>query len=106
MSMRRPIPPLVTIIIKGLPLGINGLWLQDDLQGLIDEGTVIYVNVVTPTPLSRTCLAFVRCDSTSTCLRVRHSLHKFQALFAVHDLSVSGPSVPGIEDLHLRPQRR
>ena len=103
MSMRRPIPPLTTIIIKGLPLGINGPWLQDALQGFIDEGTVISVNVA---PLSRTCLAFARCDSTSTCLRVRHSLHKLQAIFAVHDLSASGPAVPGIQELHLHPQRR
>ena len=88
--------PETTIVIKGLPLGINGLWLQEFLERFIIEGNdrVISVTIIT---LSGTCLALTRCDSTSTCLRLRRSLHHLQAAFPTHVPSASGPAVQGIE---------
>ena len=88
--------PETTIAIKGLPLGIDGIWLQAFLRGAC-EGTdqIIYVKIIT---LSGTCMALMRCNSTSTCLRLRRSLHNLQSAFPTHVLSASGPSVIGIDD--------
>ena len=89
--------PETTIVIKGLPLGINGSWLQAFLEEFIVEGSdrIIYVKIIT---LSGTCMALTRCNSTSTCLRLRRSLHHLQSALPTHVFSASGPSVIGIED--------